>query len=350
MTGRLFANRAMTPTLLNGTPGAGEDDDGDGKTDEEWLDGYDSDHRTTAYNVAWFYSADWADGETDEDIGMFPSDLLHFVTAQQGGGDGQIELNEVSFGLNQAGTRLIRRARSVEDDQDSLYVGQFLANRGQPAGQRFLPAPLSTRTADGDVKVNVGYPGNLVRLIGSTWDLYANDVMNGSSNDRQISEFEILAYDIRGLRFRYWYYDYNEGGWRVTREWDSARESLLSGNNMRIFDGTITGFSSDVATNDPSRYLYPVANEPTDVFPRNLYGEILNDLKGSALGSLYSDSAYSSLVNKINTTTDGLPWAVEIEVYVQNRDHSLPPQRFSTRVFLPNNNIPSPRTTGGVTS
>ncbi|MFH1738270.1 MAG: type II secretion system protein [bacterium] len=333
------------------TPGAGEDEDGDGKIDEEWLDGLDSDWRSSAQNVPWFYNPDLADGEIDEDIGEFPSDLLHFVTAQQDTAGGQIVLTEVSYGLNSIGTRLIRRAHKIQNEEDVLYVGQFLVNPSQPGGTRFIPAPLSTRDKNGAVKVNRGYPAGIVRLINQAWDSGADDVLNGSSNDRQISEFEILAYDIRGLRFRYWYYDYNQGGWRVTREWDSARETLLfNGDYAWIFDGNIPAFSADVPTNDPTRYTTrTIANERTDIFPRDPLGEILGDLR-SGIGNLLSDSKYASLVDQVNTTTDGLPSMVDIEIYVQDRDRSRSPLRFSTRVFLPNNNIPPPRSTGGVTS
>ena len=336
------------------TPGAGDDEDGDGKADEEWLDGLDSDHRSPSQNMPWFYSTGQPDGQTDEDIGMFPSDLLHVVTVQQDSPGGPLILNEVSYGLNSIGTRLLRRSRKAESDTDALYVGQFLVNRNQPSGERFLPAPLATRSADGSVRINVGYQPRVTALIHQMWDQYADDVLNGSSNDRQISEFEILAYDIRGLRFRYWYYDYNQDSWRVTREWDSARETLLFDRVVRVFDGNITALSSDVATNDPSRYTAPVANESSDAFPRDPLGQILGDLRSAAqnpgVGQLLSNQKYSALVNQINATTDGLPNVVEIEIYVQDRDHSQPPQKFSTRVFLPNNNIPPSQKTGGVTS
>jgi hypothetical protein len=68
------------------------------------------------------------------------------------------------------------------------------------------------------------------------------------------------------------------------------------------------------------------------------------------VGRLLSDPAFEPLENRINSATDGLPWVIEIELYVQDEAHSFSPQRFTTRVYLPTNNIPPPRTTGGVTS
>ena len=336
------------------TPGAGEDEDGDDKTDEEWLDALDNDFSPTAVNKPWSYEPNRTDGSVDEDIGMFPSDILHFVTAQRGTVGGPTVLTEVSYGLNSIGTRLIRRAHKADEEKEILHAGKFFVDPGQTQGRRFLPPPLPTKKANGGVIPNSGYQAMLVGMIGGTWDEFADDVLDGGTNDRQISEFEILAYDIRGLRLRYWYYDYNEGAWRVTQEWDSARETLLFNQNIRIFDGTIPGLAADIATNDLSRYRFPISNEPSDALPRDTLGIILNELRPSGVrqgtGNLLSDPAYSGLVKRINSTTDGLPWVVEIEIYVQDQDRAIAPQRFSTRVFIPNNNVPPPPTTGGVTS
>ena len=336
------------------TPGAGEDDDGDGLIDEEWLDGIDNDYNPTAVNKPWSFLPEREDGQVDEDIGMFPSDRLYFVTALQESAGGPTVLTEVVYGLNSVGTRLVRRASKAEKEEDVLHTGKFLLRSGQPSGQRFLPAPLPTQDANGGVTPSSGYPARLLALIHQNWDQFADDVLNGSSNDRQISQFEILAYDIRGLRFRFWYYDYNQRGWRVTQEWDSARETLLFDRTVRIFDGNILGLSADVATNDQTRYVSPIANEPTDVFPRDPLGVILRDLRGTpqqpGIGRLLTDSVFKPLRSQINSTTDGLPWLLDIEVYVQDPAHSIAPKRFSTRVYLPTNNVPPPRTTGGVTS
>jgi prepilin-type N-terminal cleavage/methylation domain-containing protein len=356
----IHRDRAVTPKparvgpTSQWTPGAGEDEDGDGRIDEEWLDGLDNDYTPTAVNKPWSYLPERADGQVDEDIGMFPSDRLYFVTAQQDTLGGPTVLTEVAYGLNSVGTRLIRYARKAEENEDALYVGKFLVNRGQPGGQRFLPTPLATQDVGGEIIPNTGYQPRILALVHQTWDEFADDVMDGSSNDRQISSFEILAYDIRGLRIRYWYYDYNQDGWRVTQEWDSARETLLFDRAVRIFDGSIPGLSADVATNDRARYVFPIANEPTDAFPRDPLGMILADLRGTpqqpGVGRLLSDPAFEPLGNRINSATDGLPWVIEIELYVQDEAHSFSPQRFTTRVHVPNNNIPPPRTTGGVTS
>jgi hypothetical protein len=225
-------------------------------------------------------------------------------------------------------------------------------NRGQ-TGRRFLPAPLATQDPNGDPIVNAGYNPRAVALMHQTWDEFADDVLDGSTNDARISEFEILAYDIRGLRVRHWYYDYNQRGWLVSQEWDSARESLLFDGTVRIFDGTVPGLSANAATNDRSRYVFPIANETTDTFPRDPLGAIVRELRGTpqqpGVGQLLSEP-FRPVVNQINAATDGLPWVVEIELYVQDPAHSLPPKRFSTRVYLPNDNVPPPRTTGGLTS
>ena len=56
------------------------------------------------------------------------------------------------------------------------------------------------------------------------------------NNDPDQNTYQVLAYDIRGLRFRYWYYDYNRGGWRFAKEWDSARETALMRANEVLFN------------------------------------------------------------------------------------------------------------------
>ncbi|MBD3265795.1 prepilin-type N-terminal cleavage/methylation domain-containing protein, partial [bacterium] len=96
-------------------PGAGEDDDGDGWIDEEFLDGVDEDYNPVDSAPALGGRGrpreepiPCEEGDSsciDEDIGAFPSDMLHFVSAVEN--SGQLVLSEVSYGLDPAGLKLV---------------------------------------------------------------------------------------------------------------------------------------------------------------------------------------------------------------------------------------------------
>ena len=132
-------------------PGAGVDDDGDGYIDEEVLDGVDGDYPNgakTSINNARprpdpLGCDDAGDRScVDEDIGLIPSDILHFVSAVES--SGSLILQEISYGLDPSGTKLIRRAQVLDVSgnlsgtqlQKMLDFGQFIDNTTM---ERLLP-------------------------------------------------------------------------------------------------------------------------------------------------------------------------------------------------------------------
>jgi prepilin-type N-terminal cleavage/methylation domain-containing protein len=314
-------------------PGYGKDDDGDGLTDEEILDGRDGDY--TGGNFNGRTQTDplgCEEGDSacvDEDIGLFPSDLLHFVTAVENEGD--IVLQEVSYGLDRTGTKLIRRGKTLRFNDNTelatlVNFGQFIDNQ---TGRRLLPPP----TPIGQT-VNTSALQNAL----NNWNEGATNLTlagEQAENNAPARAFQVLAYDIRGLRFRYWYYDYNRGGWRVAREWDSSRETALMSPTEFLFTQRAMNNSSE------GRMLggFPnlIVNEAQDMYPRGA---------GSSLVFLETNPSritdlpeYREVYNRISEHTDGLPNMVEITIYVQDRDRSLHPRPYTTRVYVPNNYI-----------
>lgn len=292
-----------------GIPGAQVDEDGDGDVGEEILNGFDDD----------------GDELVDEDIGTIPSGILHFVSAIEGSSG--IELQEISYGLDPSGTRLIRRAQLLSPDNNQRSIedfGQFIDNS---SGERLLPPVVGLGQSPGSGAVN-----NAI----SNWDSGARfgqiqnsgNVLPGNSPGKI---FQVLSYDVRGLSFRYWYYDYNRGGWRWTSEWDSSRETALLRPNQPIFNAPAANNSLE-GTNRAS-FANLIVNEPDDRYPTgNLPGTFLV----TNPSQLTADD-FSETFQRITRRTDGLPNMVEITVWVQDQDQEVDPSPYTMRVFIPNN-------------
>lgn len=323
-------------------PGAGKDDDGDGLIDEEVLDGVDGDYSNGAADALKGVSPKSdplgckAGDEAciDEDIGLFPSDILHFVSAVES--SGKVILQEISYGLDPSGVRLIRRAQILElssgsslNQKQMLDFGQFIDDSSNKA-----LVPLS-------VMVGQTMPASRVQQAIAAWDDGAEDGMIGKSNNNNKNPgnlFQVLAYDIRGIRITYWYYDYNRGGWRMAPEWDSARETALMKPTEKIFNKFAA--NNSLEGNSTQSFANVIVNEPEDMYPR-LSGSVflLSDpglVRASA--SNPQNNALYELYQRIAMQTDGLPNMLEITIYVQDRDRENNPKPYSTRVFLPNNN------------
>lgn len=305
-------NPGTTPWRYDDLPGAGEDLDGDGRVDEEILDGLDTDR----------------DGLVDEDIGMIPSDMLHFVSAIEN--SGQVQLQEISYGLDPTGTRLVRRTRNL-----NLTGGQQLTNI-RNFGQ-FIDTTSNRRLVPPPIPIGSRISASLVNNAIETWDLGSRHgqvsttgtVLPGNAPGRT---FQVLAYDIRGLRFRYWYYDYNRGGWRWTREWDSARETALMTPSDTIFAQPAANNSIEGGT--IRSFANIIVNEPEDIYPRAGVGP--GQFLVTNPQQLFTPD-YRETLERISRRTDGLPNMVEIILYAQDRDGALKPRPYTTRVFIPNN-------------
>jgi prepilin-type N-terminal cleavage/methylation domain-containing protein len=332
----------LPPSVQAQIPGAGKDDDGDGLIDEEILDGLDGDYPNirsaltlTGRTVTDPLGCEEGDEACiDEDIGIFPSDLLHFVSAIEN--SGELVLQEVSYGLNPAGTKLIRRAQIFKPAGTTDLVsfndfGQFIDDTTKlglvppalPLGQAGAITPAA------------------VKRYTDNWDTGAEtgSLSSTTTNPQYVDRtFEVLAYDIRGLRFRYWYYDYNRGGWRAVKEWDSARESAFTTPDQFMFN-------QPAANNSLEGYIRRgfqnvIVNEPDDMYPRTsgVGTSFLVTSPAELLNQYLSKrGTYLDTANRIAQKTDGLPNMVEITIYVQDRDHTVNPKRFTLRVSIPNN-------------
>ncbi len=293
-------------------PGGLKDDDGDGEVDEETLDGLDND----------------GDELVDEDLGNAPSDILHFVSAVENSGD--VVLQEVSYGLDPTGTRLVRRGQTLSlnnsgnDEREIGDFGQFIDNS---SNDRLLPPILP---------VGSSINGNAVKTAIENWDHGAKygsmNARNLQSNNSPTRIFESLAYDIRGLRFRYWYFDYNRGGWRWTTEWDSSRETALVQPSQPLFNDFAA--NNSIEGNNRRGFSNLIINEIDDMYPRQGVG---NNFLVTNPTVLFSNPEYRDVRERIIRRTDGLPNMVEITIYVQDRKRANPPEPYTTRVFLPNN-------------
>ncbi|MBN2329404.1 MAG: prepilin-type N-terminal cleavage/methylation domain-containing protein [Candidatus Omnitrophica bacterium] len=336
-------NRDVVVEPDSKTPGAGKDDDGDGLIDEEVLDGVDGDYNDGAAAALKGASPipdplGCEPGDQaciDEDIGLFPSDILHFVSAVES--SGTVILQEISYGLNPAGTRLVRRAQVLQLDSSSSSSRQQLLDFGQfidDSSRKLLLPPA--------VPIGQIVRQSAVQQAINNWDDGAEDGQIGQSNNNSQNPgnlFQVLAYDVRGLRFQYWYYDYNRGGWRMAQEWDSSRETALLSPSEKIFNKFAA--NNSLEGNSMTSFANVIVNEPEDMYPR---------MAGSTSRFLISDprqlrnawrnpqrNAFYELYQKIAARTDGLPDMIEITIYVQDRDRSYNPKTYSTRVFLPNN-------------
>lgn len=293
-------------------PGAFVDDDGDGEVDEEILDGLDND----------------GDELVDEDLGSIPSDILHFVSAIDNSGD--VILQEVSYGLDPTGTRLVRRGQNLslsDSNNDAQEIGDFGLFVDNQSGEPLLP-PI--------VLIGQLVNNNAVKTAIQNWD---HGAKYGSLTGQNIPQnnspgkiFEPLAYDIRGLRLRYWYYDYNRGGWRWTNEWDSTRETALVPPNSLIFND----FAANNSIEGSSRRGFEnlIVNEIDDMYPRN---SINNTFLVTNPAQIIGNAEFRNVFNSVVKRTDGLPNMVEITMYIQDRKRANPPQPYTTRVFIPNN-------------
>lgn len=338
--------RDVVATAELGVPGAGKDDDGDGLIDEEVLDGVDGDYRNGAADALRGTSpisdpkgCEAGDNACiDEDIGLFPSDILHFVSAVESSGN--VILQEISYGLDPSGTRLIRRAQVLDLSSNTSQTEKKLADFGQfiddASGKYLLPnaIPIGQIMRQSYVQqaINCWNDGSEDGIIGKT------SSANNSQNPGNL--FQVLAYDIRGLRFQYWYYDYNRGGWRRAQEWDSSRETALMSPTEKIFNKFAA--NNSLEGNSMQSFANVIVNEPEDMYPR--YGGALsrflvNDPK-IVLASMNNptNNPLFDLYQRIATQTDGLPNMVEITIYVQDRDRATNPKPYTARVYLPNNN------------
>ncbi len=331
-------HRDVVATEEAGVPGAGEDDDQDGMIDEEVLDGINADFRGGAESSL-RGSRPTTDplgcepGDPaciDEDIGLFPSDLLHFVSAIENSGD--LILQEISYGLDPSGTKLVRRAQILElsgtgraNRQEILDFGQFIDNQSQ---KRLLPRP---------VPPGMQVPQAELQAAMRNWDTGAKygqlDSETFVTNKNPGKLFQVLAYDIRGLRLRYWYYDYNRGGWRVTDEWDSSRETALVPPNWNLFN--LPASNNSLEGNTRTGFANLIVNEPEDMYPKQPNNPLQFLVTNPA--QLLSNDQYQQEAQRISQRTDGLPNMVEITIYVQDQKRNATSRPYSTRVFIPNN-------------
>jgi len=334
-------------------PGAGEDDDGDGWIDEEVLDGFDGDYSGGAEQALSgdSPSADPLGCEAgdstciDEDIGLYPSDILHFVSAVESSGD--IILQEISYGLDPSGTRLIRRGQILNLNDSSSSTTTQLLDFGQFVDDASRKALVPQSVPIGQIMRK-----SWVQQAELYWDDGAEDGAIGevnSTNQNPGHIFQVLSYDIRGLRFRFWYYDYNRGGWRMVNEWDSSRETALVSPEEMLFNKFARSSTSeyDPTANSAREDIFTklIVNEPEDMYPRISGGGqgVLMDfmikdprlLRNSARNP--NNSQFIDVYQRIAQKTDGLPNMVEITLYVQDKDRENNPKQYSTRVFLPNN-------------
>lgn len=308
----IHRNLVVDRSADDNIPSALIDDDGDGDEDEEILDGLDND----------------GDELIDEDLGDVPSDILHFVSAVENSGD--VILQEVSYGLDPTGTRLIRRGQTLSlngGGNDVKEIGDFGLFIDNQSNERLLPPILP---------VGVSTNANAVKTVIENWDKGAKygslDARNVQSNNSPGKIFEPLAYDIRGLRLRYWYYDYNRGGWRWTSEWDSSRETALVLPDSALFNDFAA--NSSIEGSNRRGFQNIIVNEPDDMYPRQ---STSNTFLVNSPQLLMNNPEYREVRDRVIKRTDGLPNMVEITLYVQDRKRTNPPQPYTTRVFIPNN-------------
>ena len=210
------------------------------------------------------------------------------------------------YGLDPS-ARLIRRTKTLNLDGSSnqlerlVTFGQFI----DPATKKFVvpqPVPLGGHTRAGTV-----------RQAMTNWD--TESAILRRNNDPDQNTYQVLAYDIRGLRFRYWYYDYNRGGWRFAKEWDSARETALMRANEVLFNQPAQNNSIEGRTRFGFENI--IVNEPADMYPRAA-GPGMNFTVRDP-GQILSNPEMQQVRNRISQETDGLPTMVEIVIYVQDR-------------------------------
>ncbi len=320
-------------------PGAGEDDDGDGLVDEEILDGIDMDYSGGAEVGLSRPQSGEPDGAIDEDIGVFPSDILHFVSAIENSGN--TTLQEVSYGLDSSGTRLVRRIQVLRVDGgssseiDLRNFGQFIDDQ---TNKRLLPPPVppgpNSTVSSGDVRQAIDNWEHGARY-GS---LQASSSVYQNNNPGKL--FQTLAYDVRGLRIEYGYYDYNQGGWYKAMEWDSARETALmipTASNVLFNKPAI---NNSISGGNIFSFNNLIVNEPDDMYPRvpntNPRARIQQQFLVDGPQKLLN--RYPDYGERVSRRTDGLPVFVEITIYVQDRERTNRPRPFTTRIFIPNNN------------
>lgn len=291
------------------------DDDEDGSTDEETLNGLDDD----------------GDSLIDEDLGKNSADLLHFVRLVDQADGGKISLEEVSYGLSKSGERLIRRGRSFTlQNLQTAGVGSFLEG-----STSLLPSMVPTTERDGTPLQSSRVPRAGVSF--TRWGNATTDEKLGVS-----ANMAILAYDIRGLRIKYYYYDYNVGEYRYTLEWDSARETSyadpLVGQGAIFTTPAMPDRNVQMWAGDPTRHI---CNEQEDAFPRIMQGgrPVFPIQSPAQLFMSMGNEDIALLARKVGEHTDGLPHSVEITLYVQDRARSSVPVAYTKRVYLPNRNI-----------
>ena len=332
-------SRDVEVTADSDVPGAGKDDDGDGLIDEEVLDGIDADYPGGAASAlnrgrAQPDPRDCPAGDSsciDEDIGVFPSDILHFVSAVEN--SGAIMLQEISYGLDPSGTRLIRRAQVLTLDSRSTTNRQKLLDFGQ-----FVDDTTSKRLVPRPMPPGIPVSPSDVREAIDNWDFGSRygqlrSASTNFTNKNPEKLFQVLAYDIRGMRLRYWYYDYNRGGWRVANEWDSARETALIVPGQKLFNAPALNNSTEGRTRVGFENI--IINEPEDVYPR--VPGTLNQFLVTNPRQIQGVRDYQEVAERITRRTDGLPNMVEITLYVQDRKRQNNPKPFTSRVFIPNN-------------
>jgi prepilin-type N-terminal cleavage/methylation domain-containing protein len=272
-----------------------------------------------------------ADEIEGNDYGVYPSDILHFITAVENSGD--LILQEVSYGLNPEGSKLVRRSQILNTNRSTMSLadfkdfGKFIDNR---TAQRLVPmAPVVQQS------VNAAAVKQAIESwdTGATYGSLSSQTTNPNYVDRL---FEVLAYEVRGLRIRYWYYDYNNGGWRVSSEWDSAQETALLMNSNLM--NKLAANNSMEGNYRGQGFFSLIVNEPGDAYPRNIlpnrFGVVFPIQNPQ---TIMTNRDYTSLKNAILEHSDGLPYLVEITIYVQDRDRTVAPKQFSTRVNIPNN-------------
>lgn len=104
---------------------------------------------------------------------------------------------------------------------------------------------------------------------------------------------EIVDYDVVGLDLLYWYYDHALGRWAFARQWDSG---------------------IDQATQQL---------EWTGEFNLN------------NLGTLIQNRPRVAETGRFDERSDGLPYMIEIRIFVQDRLREFPPKMYSGRAFMP---------------
>lgn len=255
-------------------PSYQRDEDGDGLVDEDPWNGIDDD----------------GDGAVDEDPGRIPRDILNFVASVAN--PGLLDVAEVGyaispvFGLDQPSRylsdRLFRRLQYFNNTTDVRLFGRFVEDNGRDRGL------LRNETEF----VSIALPS-----FSST---------RGPMTIQEQAELglavEVVDYDVVGLDIYYWYYDFDLPGWAFTENWDSGLETSLE------------------EYEDDPRWR--------NNFGRRVFNEA-DDL----------DSEQKDISNDHQAVRkrepDGLPYLVEVRVFVQDNARESPPKMFSSRVYLP---------------